>query len=194
MDRRDFLKTLGLGGLALTLPKPLSVFAAKVSDLEGPPVHVGLCRFRNLAPTFSLHGFRLMLGGDPGLQPVRENLVKDWTVHLINRKDQRSYAPLLMAPVAAYLGGVSSFLDYSINFMPDDILEVWIVPRGNPRFCLPEMKAELYGPPKGDWHPAFGHCLVPSKILSSPIRSVLIERTRAIELGFSTPSASFEAL
>lgn len=45
-SRRDFLKSIGLGGVALTLPKPLSVVAAKVSDLEDPPIHAGCATFK----------------------------------------------------------------------------------------------------------------------------------------------------
>ncbi len=49
MDRRDFLKILGLGGVALTLPRPAGIVAAKMEALAAPPLHVGRCLIGPLA-------------------------------------------------------------------------------------------------------------------------------------------------
>src|ERR1051325_506745 len=48
MDRRSFLKSMGLGGMSLLMPRPLEVVAARMADISGPPVHAGLCRFRGV--------------------------------------------------------------------------------------------------------------------------------------------------
>ena len=226
MDRRDFLKMIGLGGMALTLPKPLSVFAAKARDLEQPPLHVGHTRFRNMEK-FSVHDLALEISPDAFKTPEEyTDFIGHWFLHLNIRRDERSYLPLIQDRAEKYLvdpfftrgnneehaWSVRGFIrkvrpgiisGASINLLQNDALDVWLVPTGEPKHPLPSsLRVSLFGPPK--WNESVrwsnGNPLWPPGTVSvqdhihQPLRAVRLERTRAIELGFASPSDPFEAL
>lgn len=54
LNRRTFLKSMGLGGIILTMPKPLEIIAAQMSDIEDPPIQAGFASVKMREP-FSLH-------------------------------------------------------------------------------------------------------------------------------------------
>lgn len=201
MDRRDFLKSIGLGGLALTLPKPLKVMAARMADLKGPPIHAGLARFRDLGGIL-VHDFSISCV-DPGLQePHRHmDLLNNWSLHLAAHENGNFIilmhgAPLNYLVVRDAVGGPRFDPAFFRGNLPSKILaetslDVWIVPRGEPRYPLPELTVALHGTKCGPGvTPGWG----PLVDMMTQVRSVRLERTRAIELGLVSPSDPFEAV
>jgi hypothetical protein len=202
MDRRDFLKSLGLGGLALTLPKPLEVVAARMTDLKGPPVHMGLARFRDLAGVM-VYGFSVCV--DPAfLDPGRYvDLINTWGVHLAAHENGENYIPVLKAPLRRLVDRYEDAPVIDPRFfkskMPSRLLvptmlDVWIVPYEKPKHALPPLTVTLHGEvmqktENESWIQTFGR-----RDVSVQVRTVRLERTRAIELGLVSPSDPFEAV
>jgi hypothetical protein len=194
MDRRDFLKTLGLGGIALTLPKPLDLMA----NIAGPPIHAGLCRFRDVQG-FPFEGIGVVMDHwqVSGLftQEQFAELKGKWTIHAGVRVTKDLYVPLFRQPLRNSLFGMRSRVDSSskgMTIMSAESVDVWIVPEGIIRFPLPALTVCMYGPPAG-----FQGYLVDAKIRpfrSLPLRTVRLERSRAIELGLASPADRFEIL
>lgn len=205
MDRRGFLKTLGLGGVALTLPKPLEIFAAKASDLTDPPLHVGLCRFRDVK--FSVNSIGLFTGKEVITNYDRwMDFAEHWKIHVLIRRDDRSYFPLLEDWAVHHHNGLEPRVllrGASYNILENDALDVWLVPAGKPKFPLSSVAITIYGPPKlgsidiswinGQPVPPRFNMDEPDFIVQ-PLRAVRLERTRAIEMGLALPSDPFEAL
>lgn len=82
MERREFLKMLGLGGIALSLPKPAGIVAARLAEITAPPLHVGRCQIGPLADdkrTFLMH--KLSVGVQHGIQVAAyEDYCEKWDV------------------------------------------------------------------------------------------------------------------
>jgi hypothetical protein len=229
MDRRDFLKSLGLGGIALTLPKPLEVMAAKMADLEGPPIHTGLARFRDLAGVM-VYDFSLSrIDPDPAFSnPDRYlDFVNAWEVHLAAHENSRDYVPILQGvPVNSLVRKehddprcTKVLRSFNTNLLRKSLpskslmgtmLDVWVVPHGAAKYPLPSITVILHGEmvnrpdiprlarekhidPSG--RPVKAYVTLGQPLtLSAQVRSVRLERSRAIELGLVSPSDPFEAL
>ena len=174
MDRRDFLKTLGLAGVALTLPKPLDIIAAKMSDLQAPPLHVGYCEIGPLADdqrTFIWD--RLMVGLWHTLPIERYT---DWsqrwifTMFIRRKKDDPESRIMFMKVQAYHLPTPYDerfvlLRDPGEDRVPwtsphqyqrhepymwsqDEVAEFWFTPASSsdlPRFPLPKLNLGLHG-------------------------------------------------
>lgn len=189
MDRRSFLKMMGLGGTALLAPKPFEVIAARMADISGPPLHVGLCRFRDLGE-FYLKDVGIVFDGWQRLDLTKmepmADLLKNWSVHLAARR-RGYYLKLSQRPMRKCIfgWGREEATGNDVSLAPMDTVEVWIVPDGTPRFPLPPLTACVYGPvPTG--------METPRKVATMPVRAVRLERARAIELGLALPSDPYE--
>lgn len=215
MDRRDFLKTLGLGGIALSLPKPLEVMAAKMADLEGPPIHTGLARFRNLSGVM-VYDFSLSCVDQSFSFPHRYmDFINTWEVHLAAHENTRDYVPILQGVQVSrlvqkehddprctkVLGSRTSLFRKSLpaKSLMGTMLDVWIVPHGTAKYPLPSLTVNLHSEMVKD-RDSSGKPMRPYVMLGEPltlsaqVRSVRLERSRAIELGLVSPSDPFEAL
>lgn len=201
MDRRDFLKSLGLGGIALTLPKPLEVVAARMADLQAPPVHAGLARFRDLAGIM-VFDFSVSCV-DPGvLDPARYmELINTWGVHMAAHENGQNYIPVLRDSLKRLIVKKSEdgpAFDPRIfkSHMPSKLLvptmlDVWVVPYEKPKHALPPLTVTLHGEKVGRKPPPGWGVVVNYSV---QVRTVRLERTRAIELGLVSPSDPFEAV
>lgn len=174
MDRRDFLKMLGLGGVALTMPRPLSVIAAKMEDLERPPLHVGYVETMPAKPCGE-GGFYLLyemgVRVERGITVSRYTDYADkWTVSMFLRKQGdrtrgvqyfKTRASMMPNPEnkrTAYdeegkPHQVPHFYTSPKAMMlkPDDVIEFWFAPgdsrdpEGMPRYPLPKLEVVLRG-------------------------------------------------
>lgn len=148
MDRREFLKVLGLGGVALTLPKPLSILA----EVERPPLHVGRLVFPNLAEDvtrFEMAG--LSLEPERGLPTKRRSeFLHKWALRVVLRRPGEdidmlrcpswSVGPDFPAkPEGRYT------LGHLWRFNPGERLECWLKPGEMPRYGLPRVRMALHG-------------------------------------------------
>src|SRR6185295_3550980 len=161
MDRRSFLKTLGLGGIALTLPKPLDLMAAKLANVDGPPVHAGLCRFRDVQG-FPFEGIGIVVDRwrDSHLFTTEQlsELTMKWTVHAAVRVTKDAYIQLFRLPLRNCLFGTRWRVDTmarNFTIMSAESVDVWIAPEGIIRFPLPALTVCMYGPadPGPFWKP-----------------------------------------
>lgn len=195
MDRRDFLKTLGLGGIALTVPKPLDLMASKLAKIDGPPVHAGLCRFRDVQG-FPFEGIGVVMDHwqVPGLftQEQFAELKGKWTIHAGVRVTKDLYIPLSRQPLKNSLFGMRARVESpskGFTILSAESVDVWIVPEGIIRFPLPALTVCMYG--SSDPGPYWG-CPKGIPFRSLPLRTVRLERSRAIELGLASPAEPFE--
>jgi hypothetical protein len=171
MDRRDFLKTLGLSSIALTLPKPLSIFAAKESDIKAPPLHVGRCEMGPLSD--ALRRFTLQEIGMSVDRPLNAGRYEDylwsWQIAFFMRRTDEPGSrvkmfqiPSSMMPdptLAFYansfpnLGGRSSLPTFCVMPTPiicdeKTVLEFWWTPKDPsllPKHPLPKIRILLRG-------------------------------------------------
>lgn len=203
MDRRDFLKSLGLGGLALTLPKPLKVVAARMSDIEAPPIQLGLARFRDLGGILVSH-FSLTFRSLPPLDRTKD-FMENWSIHLAAHEEGRDYVEILRGPAAMFLqdgpsGDPKFRYHLPTRLLTGTMLDLHIVPEGMPRFTLPPIVATLHGEGARRGNGFLSNGNFPIVMtghmaeISVQVRSVRLERTRALELGLVSPSDPFEAL
>lgn len=154
MDRRSFLKTIGLGAVALTVPKPLSVIAAKMADLERPPLHVGYSESEpahGCGPGgfFALHNIGVCT--EPGISMARyEDYAAKWCISMFLRPG--GVAPvgrgIRWLTIPAYAmpnpenkvratdedGKEYQTCDFfkspkALMLMPGDVTEFWFAPR-----------------------------------------------------------------
>lgn len=194
MDRREFLKTLGLGSIALTLPKPLNIMAARMSDLTAPPVHAGLARFRDLAGVM-VYDFGISCIDRYFANPNRYmDFVSTWEVHLVAHENSENYIPILKEPVKRLVIGNRFEKNWLfMNQLPQrmlvpTMLDVWIVPYGKPKYALPPVTA-VKKVENQSWYKT-----IRPRDLSTQVRTVRLERARAIDLGLVSPSDPFEDL
>lgn len=170
MHRRDFLKALGLGTVALTLPQPLKIVAAKMEDLKRPPLHVGYVETMPAKPCgdggfFVLHNIGVRV--ERGISPSRfADYAENWYVAMFLRKegDRTRGIKYLQARARcmAILEGkgligepypARPFVRSPIAFVlkPDDVVEFWFVPTGTdgqderPTYPLPKLQVVLHG-------------------------------------------------
>lgn len=148
VTRRGFMELLGLGGVALTLPKPLSILA----PVERPPLHVGRLVFT--APPgeprrFLMGGFTLA----PKCQVVGARMREfydKWFVRLALRRE-RQMIDMLRCP--SYLAGGALTgqrrFPYTMGCLVavagDQPLECWLKPGEPTRYPLPEVQMILHG-------------------------------------------------
>lgn len=194
MDRRDFLKLAGLGGLALTLPKPLEVVAARMSDLKGPPLHVGYGEVGGLG-RLTAEAVGIAFPWKAHRETVSD--LGNWRLHVLLRKDARMFSPLfqeradklLIGPQLSKEVHLSALLNggVSVNFAPTDVLEFWAVPEGPPQRTFAPFTTVL----------ATRNLDLPMGRRAradvwTPIRSVRLDRARALELGLVGPEEPYE--
>lgn len=201
MDRRSFLKSMGLGGLSLLAPKPLQVVAARLSDISDLPVHAGLARFRGV-DDFSFQDVGIVYddwqkatASIPQAVERVKDLMDNWTVHLAIRWGKDAYETIAVRPMARSVFCIGDrshpYLPSSMRFhiKKADSVDVWAVPSGAPRFPLPRLTVAMFGPWTGTWTQP-----KPRDYASLSMHSVRLERGRAIELGLAAPSDPFEAV
>lgn len=186
MDRRDFLRLAGFGGGALTMPKPLEVLAAKVADLTDPPLHVGFAHFNvPLGTTIYEFGVEVDFFSHKKTFAEYDGDLHHWRAHMgfLNRKE---YLPALDGAVEFYahkVGAIDSLMHPLIVPEPTEI-EIWIVPTGHPKLPMPRMWVKLGASLKGE-----PDCI---QEFSQVVKSVRLERSRAIEMGLALSSDPFE--
>lgn len=191
MDRREFLKSLGLGGLALTLPKSLEVVAATVRGLEAP-IHVGFSSFRKGG--FSVDDVGVIL--PRSARPDDTARLRNWTLRVILRRNAGQYFPIMQDAVMNRLWGPgypsqeeidrrsgAIMKGASLNVLEGDTIEAWLSPEGRPDGILPRVhigcQARRHGMPL---------------VGTIKVRTVQIERARAIELGLAGADEEFETV
>ena len=214
MDRRAFLKTLGLGAVTLTVPRPLSVIAAKMADLEKPPLHVG---YAELTPAAHCGDKGYYLFYDLGIMVERgitasrhRDYIENWGVSLFMRKkgDPGKGVQYLRAR-AAHIPDPSNMVtrtdedgnqfqvpDFLCSrkayvLKPDDVLEFWFVPHSAmsatepPNYPLPGLMVFLRGVIYyGANQP--GRSTIHWQY--DNVKKVLLDRAKAIELGLVSPT------
>lgn len=211
MDRRGFMKALGLGGVALTLPKPLSIVAARMADLAAPPLHVGWAEIGPLSDrergNFVMN--EIIIEPIGFLKKERyDDLFERWNLcaRLMNAEDKNRNGTLYFNSRVAYFREAFKplFPEDEIRvrvpkifsdtmawmWLGLDRMEFWIVPnnlRNLPRFPLPEMRIWLKG-----WHHKRVDQIVPPYQYMGfhawcRVETVRLERARAIELGLCGP-------
>ena len=202
MERREFLKILGLGGVALTLPKQLDIVAARMEDIKGPPLHVGYAEIRE---SDARHAFAWAAFGmrTVSLLPMDRHIdyLERWCVRVFMRRgeDRSTRVPYLQMPahmvpdpsmVARVLNeegkpAVVPRLWHKVHpwFCYDgEVTEVWVVPadrRNLPKYPLPKLHWVMQGY-KWSGNPSFSSRHM---ILYSDIKTVQVDRASAIELG-----------
>jgi hypothetical protein len=198
MDRRTFLASMGFGGLALTVPRPLQVVAAALGDVEGPPLHAVMCRFRGLEGVAIDRLFLRRLN-----PAIRENALSDMMVRAVIRRGAESYVPLVSGDAAPHSGENLCIEDPTMFFHPyvrpaplvspgarlqfskDDVVDVWLAPKRPMSRLVPPMEALLCVPDDAKFWRA-------KIVRSASFRTVRLERARAIELGLAQPDEAFE--
>lgn len=148
MDRRAFLKVLGLGGVALTLPKPLSILA----PIERPPFHVGRLVFPPLADDvaeFQMEGLSISPVRGLPVARVRDFLDK-WLLRVVLHEPQGA-KDLLRVPTPFVLHSRETrqrapyVLGRLMRFLPEQRLDCWLKPGEATRYPLPEVDMVLQG-------------------------------------------------
>jgi hypothetical protein len=174
MDRRDFLKSLGLGAVVFTLPKPLSIITAKMEDLKKPPLHVGYVEVMP-AKTCGARGFYLIY--EMGVRIGHEltaaqyaDYAENWTVSMFLRKqgDRTSGVQYLRTTARMMPNPENTITVYdeegkpyqrphfytspkALMLRPDDVLEFWFSPHSAayetepPNYPLPKLEVVLRG-------------------------------------------------
>ncbi len=194
MDRRTFLTSIGLGGLALTIPKPLSVVAAKLSDLKDPPIYAGHTSFKIDRP-FVLYD---LYWNYPVNYPagIEHPSIRDYnlfthgtTVSLFSRGTRIMWEqlPTSHIPSAREWGeAVKPKFGWGISLPPGEEVELWCVPRltssGEHGKLLP-----VDWTIQGLWKPSDKHSGFQAWYFVNKMKLVRIERDRAIELGLASP-------
>jgi hypothetical protein len=174
MDRRAFLKTLGLGAVALTVPKPLGIMTAKMEDFERPPLHVGFAETRPADGCGDRGYFMLYDIGvsvEKGIDASRlADYTENWCISLFLRKRADPSRGIKYVQVGAgHFPDPQRMVKYRDedgrpaerpDFMtaprayvltPDDVLEFWFSPHSAlydteaPNYPLPKLKVVLRG-------------------------------------------------
>lgn len=193
MDRRSFLGYLGLGGLALTVPKPLEAIVAKIGPLAVPPIHVGVATLRG---GFHLHGIGIAVPAD-----ARCDELADWKVHVVQRTpDLRAFNILFEKPaidcvtrltnVTATPGWMPRAQDqgFVYNVVKENTLQLWFSCVRRPKAVIPGIRALLKISPIDR--------LPMDTPLEAPLtlRRAQIERNQAVELGIVSERDPYETI
>lgn len=212
LTRRRFLQAVGLGGVALTIPKPLNVVAAKMADFERPPLHVGTIE---IGPLDGFTFYRFSLNIDR-LTPLKDavSFTENWIFAMIFRaqKGKLNWMNFVNIPVAVALftppgNGLSGYTDGEdpiwlphfelpvvYRFSSGYILEAWLVPcplglgeekHRPPLRPMPETTLTIDGTMEREGE-TFLHTV------QSKFRNVRLERSRAVELGLVEPGEGQE--
>lgn len=196
MNRRSFLASLGFGGLALTAPKPLEIFA-KLPAAVPPPMHVGVATLRG---GFGLHDMGIELPAslyDP-------KMLADWMIHVVVRPPGNQYMRIVIESPADRCLTRLSGLPWSsgtpleiyreksergiIDHVPNDhTLQIWVSPTRPPKAPLPPLCAILKASPES--HPT-------REPMTSTMRiqRAQIDFARAVELGLVPASDPYETV
>jgi len=174
MERREFLKILGLGGVALTLPKPLGIISAKMADLERPPLHVG---YVETMPAKECGDGGYFLFYNIGVRTERGITVnrqmdyyEKWSIAMFLRKegDRNSGVKYIKARACTIPNPEHTLQTFDEDgkwhkapqfysapcpylVKPDDVLEFWFVPANTrnpeemPKYPLPKLEVVLCG-------------------------------------------------
>lgn len=170
MNRREFLKALGLGGVALTVPLSRKLMAASMADLKAPPFHVGVTEMGPLSngdQRFHMVGLSLhsdFLDGEKW-----SDLYSKWMVGVsFKREGERGPGTLWLQQPASMLAPsitndfvmvadvprgnlLRPYADeppYFYDWAPGDIAKFWIVPgsmQDLPKFPLPDLSIHVHG-------------------------------------------------
>jgi len=148
-DRRDFLKMIGLGGIALTIPKPLALLAG----VERTPFHVGRLVFPSVGEDeeFVLGGISIAPRHGQPMKQIAEFFDK-WALRIILRNSKKEPADLLRAPVGVvsaahcvpYLQAIYP-APHQWSLRHGGQFECWLKPGEAPRYPLPEVDMLLHG-------------------------------------------------
>lgn len=203
MNRRDFLKTIGLGGVALTLPKPLEVVAAKMADLEAPPLHVGRADLSLRANDDRFLIDRFMFQVDRTISRVSfEDFARNWTLR-VARKTGDVLEDLLRVrvsmvpfgpgvdPELGWAGALVSASSYPYVMLRGQTWEFWLTPDGPARFPMPKVYMVVNGTLFEQRPDPFGlrggRPEAGCSFISIPFRTVRVERAAAIRMGLVGP-------
>lgn len=146
MDRRGFLATIGLGGVALTLPKPLAILA----DIARPPLHVGRLVIPALGPDEQFLLYQVSIGPKRGLPMSQVSEFFDkWVFRMVLRMPGDKGLDLIEAPAGImgelpWLGSLYA-MPFPHLLPPGAGLECWIKPGETPRHPMPEVDLRLVG-------------------------------------------------
>lgn len=148
ISRRGFLSALGLGGIALTLPKPLQLLQA----VERPPIHVGRLLFPPLADgvtAFEMHN--LSISPKQGISIAQfKDFFEKWSLKVsFHRNGEVHDMCHVPTPHVTYARGsgvpVPTILSDRILFTPDMRMDCWLRPDGDLKFPMPEVDMFLQG-------------------------------------------------
>jgi hypothetical protein len=203
MDRREFLKMLGLGGVALTLPKPLGIVAARAAELEAPPLHVGRTELAvDAGPGLGFAMYGLAFDLERGLSRERcDDFFRHWALRLAVRHVSGDVTDMLHAPAKRVPTGEASdpqlgwcgrllsvmspqrpyYLMQPFVVRPGETLEFWLRPFGA-RFPMPEVTVALTG-----FRDEPNVSRMGSQYYALSFRAVRVERAAAIRMGLVGP-------
>jgi hypothetical protein len=199
LSRRGFLETLGLAGLSLTLPKPLKVMAARMADLEKPPLHVGYCEVASVPEggVFLMYGFGVNFLSLPSIE-IHNDYMNNWVVSVfLKEKDKQERILYVQRPARCVPEARTGMMTVLANphpmvVSPNSVMEFWWTPEGKPRFPLPELRLYVRGArsfgykqsSRIEWH---GLKESMQWVEERKVKHVCLERSRAIELGLVGP-------
>lgn len=148
ISRRGFLHALGIGGIALTLPKPLEI----LKGVDHPPVHAGRLLFPPLADDITaFEMFNLSICPKQRISIAAFNeFFEKWLLKVSLLKQgvehdlMHTPAPLVTHAPGNYPNtSVSS--PNSILFTPDMRMDCWLRPDGRLKYPMPEVDMILNG-------------------------------------------------
>ena len=199
MDRREFLKILGLGGVALTMPKPLGVIAAKMEDIKGPPLHVGRCEIGPLSDdsfgNFVMQGVSLTTKMLTMTVERYKDFHGKWTLAMryLSVEGHRTSTLYFQVPVR-HIPDTSmiasplafSYLASPLDFMwrAGDVAEFWVTPSNRynlPKYPLPDIVISVHG-----WRNKRKDGIVAhpwTLRFWARVETVQLDRARALEMG-----------
>ena len=196
VSRRGFLQLVGLGGVALTVPKPLKIVAAKLEELSQPIFHCGYARL-TVPSCERFLVYNIIMKTATGITRERyENFYENWVLSMLLKQDEDKYINFLKIPARMVPSG-NDPREYMLAtatpwmFSTGDQLDFWLTPGGKPRFPLPEVylavRGQVIRPSSEHWGGKAGS---PYWLCAEPdgrFEGVRLNRVQAEKLGLWTP-------